>query len=131
METKKLSEELRAAAAKMKSPEIKAIMLEAASQLMGHSASREAMELRLENHYLVTERDALREFIRILPCGSDALSEAGKTCDQCGFYLGCGDWSLCCDLKHDLCYDDTPACSSFLPKIEKKKESITHAQLLR
>lgn len=122
METKKLSEELRAAAAKEKSPETKAIMLEAASRLLEHSTSREAMELRLENHYLVTERDALREFICTLPDDPDALSEVGKTCSQCNFFLGMGDFSLCCCLKHDLCYDDTLACSHFLPKIEKKKE---------
>lgn len=122
METRKLSEELRAAATKIESPEIRDIMLEAASRLVERSTSREAMELRLENHYLAEERNALREFIQAQSDVSDALSKASKTCQTCHFFLGMGDWSLCCCLKHDLCYEDTPACSRFLPRIEKKKE---------
>ena len=122
MEARKLSKELRTAATKVESSEIKDVMLEASWRLAERSPSREAAELRMENHYLSVERNALRGFIRTSPGGSDALSEVGKTCDQCSFYYGAGDWSLCCALKHDLCYDDTPACSRFLPKIEKKKE---------
>lgn len=31
-------------------------------------------------------------------------------CRNCSHFLGMGDWSLCCDLRHDLCYEDTEAC---------------------
>ena len=117
-----ISVELCAAATKIESPEIKDIMFKAAWRLAERSPSREASELRLENHYLSVERDALRKFICALLNDPDALSEAWKTCEKCEFFLGMGDFSLCCCLKHDLCYSDTPACSRFLPKIEKKKK---------
>ena len=34
----------------------------------------------------------------------------GKTCGSCDKFLGGGDWSLCCKIKHDLTYEDSPAC---------------------
>lgn len=36
-----------------------------------------------------------------------------KTCGQCNHFIGGGDWNLCCDLKYDLCYEDTEACDAF------------------
>ena len=35
------------------------------------------------------------------------------TCRTCCHFIGGGDWSLCCDLKHDLCYRQTPACDQY------------------
>lgn len=37
-------------------------------------------------------------------------------CKQCKHFLGMGDWGLCCDLKYNLCYEDTPACRKFEAK---------------
>lgn len=35
------------------------------------------------------------------------------TCSDCRRFIGGGDWNLCCQGKHDLCYRDTPACDEF------------------
>ena len=49
-----------------------------------------------------------------------------NTCSECEFFLGMGDWDLCCAKQHEgypfgfLCYEDTPACEMFSPKIEIK-----------
>ena len=37
------------------------------------------------------------------------------TCKDCMHFVGAGDWNLCCGLKPDLCYGDTPACDLFEP----------------
>ena len=37
-------------------------------------------------------------------------------CLTCKHYIGMGDWSLCCDLKYDLCYENTPACDKYEEK---------------
>lgn len=52
-------------------------------------------------------------------------------CGECNNFIGCGDWDLCCMIKHPtpaekaegktfvfghLCYEDTPACDQFVPK---------------
>lgn len=36
------------------------------------------------------------------------------TCDKCKHFRGWGDWGLCCDVKYDLCYEQTPACELFV-----------------
>lgn len=36
-----------------------------------------------------------------------------KKCGQCSHFIGFGDFSLCCDLKYDLVYANTDACSQF------------------
>ena len=51
-----------------------------------------------------------------------------KTCGQCKYFTGAGDWNLCCTQKHPtpeekvkgqyspwghLCYEDTEACDFF------------------
>ena len=38
------------------------------------------------------------------------------TCDKCKHFRGWGDWGLCCDVKYDLCYEQTPACELFVFK---------------
>lgn len=58
-----------------------------------------------------------------------------KTCGQCKHYIGCGDWNLCCEIRHPtvkemeqgltfnfghLCYEDTVACDMFEEKEEIK-----------
>ncbi|MBQ3502348.1 MAG: hypothetical protein IJA72_01625 [Clostridia bacterium] len=35
------------------------------------------------------------------------------TCEFCKHYIGGGDWNLCCDLRYDLCYEDTDACYKY------------------
>ena len=46
-----------------------------------------------------------------------------RYCASCKHYMGMGDWSLCCDLKHDLCYENTPACSRYEKKeVEEGEE---------
>lgn len=35
------------------------------------------------------------------------------TCKSCSHFLGGGDWALCCNIKDNLCYADTPACADF------------------
>ncbi len=37
-------------------------------------------------------------------------------CESCKHFIGAGDWNLCCDLKYDLCYKYTPACTKYEPK---------------
>ena len=54
-------------------------------------------------------------------------------CGTCDNYIGCGDWNLCCKIKHPtpkekemgmtflfwhLCYEDTDACDMYVPKGE-------------
>lgn len=47
-----------------------------------------------------------------------------KTCKDCVHFIGLGDWDLCCTESHEgypfgfLCYEDTPACKKFSPKIK-------------
>ena len=47
-----------------------------------------------------------------------------KTCKDCAHFIGLGDWDLCCTEHHDgypfgfLCYEDTPTCNKFSPKIK-------------
>lgn len=42
-----------------------------------------------------------------------------KTCSECEYFIGGGDWDLCCSQKHEgfifgfLCYEDTEACEKF------------------
>ena len=55
-----------------------------------------------------------------------------KTCGQCKYFIGAGDWNLCCTQKHltpeekakgqyflyvHLCYKDIEACDLFEEKI--------------
>lgn len=35
------------------------------------------------------------------------------TCENCKHYLGGGDFNMCCNLKYNLCYENTPACNNF------------------
>ena len=39
-----------------------------------------------------------------------------NTCEDCQNFIGCGDWSLCCKIKPDLVYENTPACEKFVRK---------------
>lgn len=41
------------------------------------------------------------------------------TCGSCKHYIGGGDWSLCCDLKYDLCYRFDEACENYVYSEEK------------
>jgi len=41
-------------------------------------------------------------------------------CGSCKHYMGMGDWSLCCDLKHDLCNENTPACEKYEEKTDEE-----------
>lgn len=41
-----------------------------------------------------------------------------KTCEDCIHFLGFGDFGLCCEIKYDLCYEDTPACDDFYDEDE-------------
>ena len=45
-----------------------------------------------------------------------------KTCGQCKYFTGAGDWNLCCDIRRDLCYKETPACGLF-EEVQEYKES--------
>lgn len=36
-----------------------------------------------------------------------------ETCKDCKHYIGGGNFNLCCNLKYNLCYEDTPACNDF------------------
>lgn len=42
-------------------------------------------------------------------------------CGGCKHFIGGGDFSLCCDIKDDLCYKHTKACENYVP-IEKLTE---------
>ena len=44
----------------------------------------------------------------------------GKTCCSCDKFIGWGDWSLCCKIKHDLVYEDTPACKEYEAKSDER-----------
>ena len=48
-----------------------------------------------------------------------------KTCKDCKYFIGAGDWNLCCSnppasVKDSwcgfLCYEDTEACENFKEK---------------
>lgn len=56
-----------------------------------------------------------------------------NTCGKCVHFIGCGDWDLCCAIKHPtpaekeqglnfpcghLCYEDTEACDMYVGKGE-------------
>ena len=43
-----------------------------------------------------------------------------RYCLTCKHYMGMGDWSLCCDLKHDLCNENTPACEKYEEKTDEE-----------
>ena len=60
-------------------------------------------------------------------------------CGNCEHYIGCGDWNLCCSIKHPtkgereqgitypfghLCYEDTLSCDEF--KIKQDKSHLTN-----
>lgn len=51
-------------------------------------------------------------------------------CAFCSHFIGGGDWSLCCGLKHEgypwgfLCYEDTEACDKFEVDYRAKKAFI-------
>lgn len=36
-----------------------------------------------------------------------------KTCEDCIHFLGFREPGLCCEIKYDLCDEDTPACDDF------------------
>lgn len=49
-----------------------------------------------------------------------------KTCKDCKYFMGMGDWDLCCSKPPArakdswcgfLCYEDTEACENFKPKL--------------
>ena len=60
-------------------------------------------------------------------------------CGTCKYYIGGGDWNLCCSASHPtpkekeegitfifghLCYKDTNACDIYEPKENTKKKSV-------
>lgn len=52
------------------------------------------------------------------------MPESQKTCSECRFFLGCGDWDLCCALQKRrlLCYGDSTACEGFEPPLAEGNE---------
>lgn len=44
-----------------------------------------------------------------------------NTCGTCLYFMGFGDWNLCCKLKCGLYYEDSPACEKY-EKIIASKE---------
>ena len=42
------------------------------------------------------------------------------TCLNCANYIDGGDFNLCCKVKYDLCYKDTPACEEFVENEQKQ-----------
>ena len=45
-------------------------------------------------------------------------------CGDCIHFIGCGDFGLCCDIKYDLCYEETDACDKFDTHY-RNKNSVT------
>lgn len=41
---------------------------------------------------------------------------SNNKCESCEHFLGLGDFGLCCDLRYELCYENTDACNDFSPK---------------
>lgn len=56
-----------------------------------------------------------------------------KVCGNCAYYMGGGDWNLCCMIQHPtpdeqkagvtypfghLCYEDTSACDMFKESLD-------------
>lgn len=39
-------------------------------------------------------------------------------CGECEYFLGYGDWNLCCSLKSDICHRTTVACEYFLKRCD-------------
>lgn len=56
-------------------------------------------------------------------------------CGNCKFYLGCGDWNLCCsnppkdeiDCFGFLCYADTDACKNYKYKGEGDANEVENS----
>lgn len=61
-----------------------------------------------------------------------------RVCGNCAYYMGGGDWNLCCMIQHPtpgeqktgatypfgyLCYEDTSACDMFKEKLDAHKSS--------
>lgn len=65
--------------------------------------------------------DACDENYSLFRCplkGADntLIDKVERTCGDCKYFLGCGDWDLCCSLqKRRLCYEDNKACEDFEP----------------
>lgn len=51
---------------------------------------------------------------------TEFLNKNNFTCKDCKYFLGMGDWNLCCSKKYDLCYEDTPSCEEFTSKLKKE-----------
>lgn len=47
-----------------------------------------------------------------------------EKCGNCDKFIGGGDWNLCCTIKYDLCYENTPACGCFNRKTENKEDMV-------
>ena len=39
-------------------------------------------------------------------------------CGNCDYFIGCGDWGLCCTQKYGLTYEDSDACELFRGGLE-------------
>lgn len=46
------------------------------------------------------------------------MPQIKRCCGSCRYFIGWGDWGLCCTIKEDLCYADTPACEDYTEKEE-------------
>lgn len=40
-------------------------------------------------------------------------------CGTCKYFLGCGDWCLCCEIHPWLCYSNDTACDDWVRREEK------------
>lgn len=59
---------------------------------------------------------------------SSSSPSSPHTCSECEFFIGGGDWNLCCEKEHTgypmgfLCYENTPACEMFEEKGKGKEK---------
>lgn len=44
-----------------------------------------------------------------------------KKCRDCDHFVGGGDFGTCCDVKYDLCYEDTDVCIKFKPRTPEEE----------
>lgn len=58
-------------------------------------------------------------------------------CVFCKYFIGAGDWDLCCDLKHEgypfgfLCYEKTEACEKFEEDYRAKRAFVTGIRMYK
>lgn len=58
-------------------------------------------------------RDDILKIVNLLLYEYEMEQYNTDTCSTCKNFIGGGDWDLCCSIKHELCYKNTPKCENY------------------